>query len=405
MTKLDNISYANYYRGMNVKSLRVNTIVSAMQSLGLSPSKLSEAIGVSRQTVSNWLKQEDFPRPDKLLKLAMTLELQFEQLIEVVAAPAHPEPKIAFRRMARKVTTDAEIQRAKGMGELLRPFVQYLSYNRLVKPAEFINPVNEYEYVQKTVADLRSELKIPLDSRVEFEHLIDKFNDLKAIIVPAMWGKKESHENALHILIPDLSATWIYLNLDSAISNFKFWMSHELAHVFTPNLTGTDEGEDFADSFAAAFLFPEPCARLAYQKINASTPAIQMNWIKTAALRFIISPITVLNEINKYAVHNNLSPITTLNKSIYGAAINVEKTFPTVSEHLFDGKAPKAAEFITKSEKAFGTQFFSTMDKFLAETGEGPSYVQRVMNIPLVDAIEIYQSLRLSDQPNVNEVV
>ena len=158
-------------------------------------------------------------------------------------------------------------------------------------------------------------------------------------------------------------------------------------------------------SFAAAFLFPEPCARLAYQKINASTPAIQMNWIKTAALRFIISPITVLNEINKYAVHNNLSPITTLNKSIYGAAINVEKTFPTVSEHLFDGKAPKAAEFITKSEKAFGTQFFSTMDKFLAETGEGPSYVQRVMNIPLVDAIEIYQSLRLSDQPNVNEVV
>lgn len=390
---------------MEEKKLRVDAIDKAMQAMGLSPSKLSELIGVSRQTVSNWLKQEDFPRPDKIIKLAMTLELQFDELVNIAIPQALPEPKIAFRRMAGKVTTDAEVNRAKAMGELLRPLVQYLSYNRLVKPAEFINPVNKYEYIQEVVADLRAELNIPSNERVEFDHLIDKFNDLKAVIVPAMWGLKDSHENALHILIPDLSATWIYLNLDTKISNFKFWMAHELAHVFTPNLTGKDEGEDFADSFAAAFLFPEPCAKRMYKKIINLAPAAKMIWIKAEAEKFVISPFTVLNEINRFAIHNNQPEIAELKKSIYGAAINVEKTFPTVSEHLFDSKVPKADEFISQSEKAFGTQFFSTMGKFLAETGEGASYVQRVMNIPYIDAVEIFKSLSATYKTSANEVV
>lgn len=374
-----------------------------MQTMGISPTKLSELIGVSKQTVSNWLHQEDFPRPDKLLKLATMLSLSFQQLVEVTAPPVFPEPKIAFRRGARKVTTDLEIQRAKTMGELLRPFVQHLPYNRLVKPAEFINPVNEYQYIQEVVTDLRAELKIPNDSRIEFDNLIDKFNDLKAVIVPAMWGKKTSHENALHILLPDLSATWIYLNLDSSVSDFKFWMAHELAHVFTPTLTETDAGEDFADAFAAAFLFPEPCAAQAYNTIRSIKPAAQMNWIKTAALRFVISPITVLNEINKYAAYKNFPQVTELKKSIYGAAVNIEKTFPTVSEALFDGKTPKASEFISQSEKAFGTQFFITLAKFLTEEGEGASYVQRVMNIPFTDAVEIYEAL--VPKVSVNEAI
>jgi transcriptional regulator with XRE-family HTH domain len=404
-TKLDSTPHAYYNSTMSAQSLHLDSIKSTMLTMGISPTKLSELIGVSRQTVNNWLRQEDFPRPDKLLKLAVTLGLQFEQLIEVPAPPSLPEPKIAFRRKARKVTTDIEIKRAKAMGDLLRPFVQYLPYNRLVKPAEFINPTNEYKYIQEAVVDLRSELKIPNDSRIEFENLIDKFNDLKAVIVPAMWGKKTSHENALHILLPDLSATWIYLNLDSAISDFKFWMAHEMAHVFTPTLTETDAGEDFADSFAAAFLFPEACATYAYKKIHLATPAVQMNWIKSEALRFVISPITVLNEINKYAAHKKLPEITALNKSIYGAAVNIEKTFPTVSEHLFDGKPPKASEFIAQSEKAFGTQFFITLAKFLSEAGEGASYVQRVMNIPLTDAIEIYEVLVPKKQVSVNEAI
>ena len=41
-------------------------------------------------------------------------------------------------------------------------------------------------------------------------------------------------------------------------------MAHELAHVFTPRLAGHEEGEDFADAFAAALLFPKELACAAY---------------------------------------------------------------------------------------------------------------------------------------------
>lgn len=37
-------------------------------------------------------------------------------------------------------------------------------------------------------------------------------------------------------------------------------MTHELAHVYTPEIAGKDEGEDFADAFAGALLFPRELA-------------------------------------------------------------------------------------------------------------------------------------------------
>jgi Zn-dependent peptidase ImmA (M78 family) len=55
-------------------------------------------------------------------------------------------------------------------------------------------------------------------------------------------GEKKRHENALHILLPAEKVTFIYLNLDTHLEDFKFWMAHELAHVYTPELAGKDEG-------------------------------------------------------------------------------------------------------------------------------------------------------------------
>ncbi|KZL36066.1 hypothetical protein VT47_24780 [Pseudomonas syringae pv. syringae] len=43
-------------------------------------------MGVSAQSVTNWFKGKDFPRPDKLLKLATTLHLPFAQLVEPYAS-------------------------------------------------------------------------------------------------------------------------------------------------------------------------------------------------------------------------------------------------------------------------------------------------------------------------------
>jgi transcriptional regulator with XRE-family HTH domain len=49
------------------KELNLKNIADKLESMGLSQLKLASQLGVSRQAVSKWMKNEKFPRPEKLL--------------------------------------------------------------------------------------------------------------------------------------------------------------------------------------------------------------------------------------------------------------------------------------------------------------------------------------------------
>ncbi len=83
------------------KVLHSQSVKSALGTLGWTQKRLADEIGVTSQAVTNWLKGTDFPRPDKLLKLAMTLKLGFDQLVDSQVA----KPVIAFRKKAGTKTT------------------------------------------------------------------------------------------------------------------------------------------------------------------------------------------------------------------------------------------------------------------------------------------------------------
>ena len=57
------------------KVLNRAAIHEAMENGGLNAATISKKIGVSRESVSKWLKGKSLPRPDKLLKLALLLDL------------------------------------------------------------------------------------------------------------------------------------------------------------------------------------------------------------------------------------------------------------------------------------------------------------------------------------------
>lgn len=374
------------------KMLHRDAIEGAMERTGLNASGLAANIGVSRQAVSNWLNGKDFPRPDKLLKLSLLLKLSFREL--VVALEPEPEPRVAFRRMAKRKTTDEHIDRARDMGRLLARLVEYLPFNRMVRAGEFINPRNDYAYIQDAVDILRAELKLPTDKVLDFHDLIGRFRDLQAVLVPVLWGKKDRHENAVHILLPETASTWVFLNLDSNLIDFKFWMAHELAHTYTPSLTGTDDGEDFADAFAGAFLFPRRCAERAYADVVVHRQdAGRVAEIKRIAEAAVISVYTVYYEIDKYAQHTDRKPIRLPDGMLGGAATNVAKAFPTVSQLLFDDRAPKPGPYIRTVEQEFKTPFFEALSRYLKASGDSASFVQQVMDIPLVDAKALHAEL------------
>ncbi len=151
------------------------------------------------------------------------------------------------------------------MGALLEPLVPHLPPLRALRTA-IAQPSASYADLQRTVAQTRDKLGLGQQAVLDYATLIGEFAANDAFLVPVLWGAQQHHGNALHILLPAQHVTFVYLNLDTFIEDFKFWMAHELAHVYTPDLAGTIAGEDFADAFAGALLFPEPLAAAAYRE-------------------------------------------------------------------------------------------------------------------------------------------
>lgn len=372
------------------KLLNTRSVYAALEQKGLSAAAIAENLSVSREAVSKWLNEEAFPRPDKLLKLALLLDLKLDQL--VVRHEDEKEPVIAFRKRGASKTTELHIARAKEMGRLLKPLVTYLPFDRFKRPPTLKSPSVNYRYLQELAQEVRRNLGVTETEPVDFRHLIKYFADLQMVLIPVLWGEKDRHENALHIFLPDSMTTWVYLNLDVEAHDFKFWMAHELGHGLAPELT-ENEAEDFADAFAGTLLFPELLAKDAYSKITAKRgKAAQMNTIKQLAEDNLISPITVYLEINRYAEDARL-PNIDLGSAIYGAAKNLSKGYHNVSASLFGNERPDAKHFIERCSEAFDTPFFATLKSYLLKEQKGHGYIQAILDIPLLDAKEIHSVL------------
>ena len=138
--------------------LNIDKVNQRIQELGLNQTTLAQKMQVSREAVSKWLRDEKYPRPDKLLKLARLLNLGFGELVCKASTPN--EPVIAFRKKgAHKITPDY-IDQAKGMGMILQELVPYLPFDDLSQPAVLKAPSADYEYIQKVVKRVRERIGI-----------------------------------------------------------------------------------------------------------------------------------------------------------------------------------------------------------------------------------------------------
>ncbi|MBI2802209.1 MAG: helix-turn-helix transcriptional regulator [Gammaproteobacteria bacterium] len=368
---------------LNIKALR-----SALEKTGMNASALAEKLEVSREAVSKWLSGETFPRPDKLLRLGSIVDLAFGELIVREEANA---PVIAFRKTRGSKTTDDHVTLAREMGRLLKELVPFLPFTTLTLPPFLKAPAVDYDYIQDVVKNVRQEIGVDADGVVDFRRLIRTFRELQTVLIPVFWGSKNRHENAIHVYLPDSKTTWVYLNLDTNVHDFLFWMSHELGHSLSPDLSG-NIAEDFADAFAGALLFPRVLAERAYKGIGKQRIGVQINRIKRYAENMMISPLNVYTQINAYAESVG-QPKLSLNKDIHPATTKFNQAFPNLSEVFFDRASPKPEVYIDRIGNEFETPFFEVLRLFLRETGRGPGFVQTVLDYGALDAKAIHSEL------------
>jgi transcriptional regulator with XRE-family HTH domain len=378
------------------KLLNTSLIKEKLFEHGISQTKLSEELGVTRQAVSLWLKKQTFPRPSELLKLSKILKTKYSEIVNVDTSF---EPQVAFRKVGSAKTRDVHFQRAKEMGYALEVLVDFLPQEMMIKLIELKNPTVNYDYIQKAVNLIRKKFELT-NWEIEFNKIISILNSLNAILIPVLLGDKKNHENAIHIYLPKSQSTWIYINLDTKIFDFKFWLSHELGHMLTPTLINK-QAEDFADNFAGALLYPEKLAKQKYYgllKIKAES-RIVTSIIKTAK-ELIISPITILKEVNKFAETKNLDKIDIDKNLFYGSNTNFNKSYKLISEILFNKQKPTIEEYIKISEENFETIFFKTLKKYHNKKTLRPNLLSSLINISYIDSKEIYDYLINTNAPN-----
>lgn len=369
------------------KTIHSENIKQALLKRGWKQKDLAHALGVSSQTVTNWLKESDFPRPDKLLKLATILQLGFEKLVK---ANTVGEPVVAFRKKAGSKTTDAHIDKAKMMGTLLKALVPFLPAMPALR-MQLSAPPTSYEPLQAAVHQVRTRLGLGEEAAVSYQDLIGEFGTNGAVLAPVFWGQKQNHKNAVHILLPQENVTFIFLNLDTHQEDFKFWMAHELAHVYTPDLAGKDAGEDFADAFAGALLFPMAVARKTYEHARTGTKTAEGKVLTAQAEVYGISLFSVFSEVNRYAHSQGLPPLRHTQEQIH--QMRQIQRGKIMSEELFAPVPAEPGAYIAATKSAFKSAFFESLQRMIKTRETGTGYIQQVMDIPMQDAIALHGEL------------
>jgi transcriptional regulator with XRE-family HTH domain len=159
------------------KVLDSESLKQALQAQGWTQKALATELGVTPQAVTNWVKGLDFPRPDKLLKLATALKLGFGDL---VLSPVEGQPVIAFRKKAGAKTTDAHILKAVGMGGLLKPLVPFLPELRSLR-AQIPAPSMRYDALQAVATEIRTRIGLGANASLTYQHLIGEFENNGAL--------------------------------------------------------------------------------------------------------------------------------------------------------------------------------------------------------------------------------
>lgn len=213
------------------KKLNVNAVTERMIQKGFSQTEISERLGVSKATVSTWLKPDKFPRPKHLLQLGQLLGLKYDDLVQQELSG---QPMVAFRKSGNYKITTEQLEKYNFVSRLLHKLVPHLPFDNLSSPATLKEPRNDYQYIERAASSVRRSVNHS-GGVVNFEDLIKLFDEHYAILIPVLWGKKH-YKNATHIFLPDSLTTWIFINLDTKIFDFKFWLAHELGHAKAPSV-------------------------------------------------------------------------------------------------------------------------------------------------------------------------
>jgi len=369
--------------------LNLNSINKRFLDYGLSPAGVAKKISVSRESISKWLNDESIPRPKHLLALGRLLKLKYDELVIEDA----PQAIISFRHHSDHCHLVADEKKALQTAQMLQQLVPYITKRTPEQPLRLRNPQCTVEYVEEICGVLRERYNWADEQPIPLKDLVSQAFKQDAILVPALWGRNNDSDNGLSIYQPQQGITWIFLNLDARQCDFRYWLSHELAHAYT--VESHIDTETFAELFAQHLLFPDKLAEKLYNKLKDKANAEEWH----TQIQQMASSL----EISSRTVQHALLNWTTRKKKTNPLADDVHlvtaKKTDDLSVTLFQSLFGKNNEqincldYFKKTIDMFGDTFWRTLQNARQADKITPGCIQQILKNSCIDAKEIWANL------------
>lgn len=245
-------------------------IKSGRKLRAFSQQKLADLVGVSKQMISKYEKGLSIPSSSLLIKLAKSLNLDFDYFFSPSLVELGP---VNFRKKSR-----LSIKRLDSIKEEIKlKLSNYLEVENILQiDNEFDIPVqkrklNSLKEVSDLVLKIRKEWKIGLDPVHNITQLLED-QKIKVIEIE----EEENLFDGLATLVDEKYAV-IVVNESFPIERKRFTLLHELGHLILdlPECS-VEEEENFCNKFASEFLFPRVSVlrEFGHQRENIALPEL-----------------------------------------------------------------------------------------------------------------------------------
>jgi transcriptional regulator with XRE-family HTH domain len=311
------------WQGENLKELA--------KERGITITKLSEVLGVSRQTVTDWIKGQ-IPKGHHLIQLGKVLEANpsyffpEEQHIPI-SIPLHRKRGVA------KITEETE-QESLQLALLYEKLYREAPDPGLVK---VLRVENRDDQNAKAMANLLRDLSgIETHKPIDYQHTFHLLTSLN--IVPIFRYFPENIK-AYAFYCEIHKHRVVFVNNHTNVLDLIFPLLHEAIHATRDeegNLTNDPDEEEFCDKVANYIQFPDEYVKLIVDTISHRRASIQINMLKNFARDNSHSLFGIYKQLK--AINPNIEK--TVGQAIGGADTNLKKEFPTIGNVLFhDGDA------------------------------------------------------------------
>jgi transcriptional regulator with XRE-family HTH domain len=288
--------------------------------------KLADKVGVSRQTVNDWINGQ-VPKGSHLINLCKLFNINPDHFFkdgfnDSISVPVHRTRRTA--KVTAAMQKDA-INLAKEYDLLFRndTDVGILPVMRGHGRAE--------KNIQKVAKELRIRAGIPNNLPPGYEHTFALMENLGIKIIFRDFPQKIK-AYAFYTKIHNHRV--VFVNNTTNILDLIFPLLHESVHAVRDEYRvndGFDEEEElFCDNVSNHIQFPDEYVKMVYTVIKDLKPAMQVNKMKSFGEQYTHALFGLMKRIQ------NIDPAFSL--SIGGADTNLKKRFPAIGKILFGEK-------------------------------------------------------------------